>query len=606
MKNLILILIPIFIWSCRQFPDVRTQPEILVDDLHQHIAFLSSDEMEGRLAGSRFDEITAQYLARQFEHYGLEKIDGSYFQEFEFRSGVEPGPGSFIHIKTPNFLKLTDRQFSVMGFSSSDTVQSELVFAGYGITEPEVDYDDYAGLDVTGKTVLVMRFTPEGNTRGTPFSKHAPFRHKAKLAQENGARAIWFVTGPEHADSDDPLVAAVNAGAASELGIPAFHVKHDVADQILADNGHPSLSELQDMILNESQPTPFSFNIGATVQLRAELYHTVKTSRNVAGALPGYGKLKDEWIVVGAHFDHLGWGGPATTSKAPGVYDVHNGADDNASGTAGLLELAEFFAEEISADSSRRSILFMGFGAEELGLLGSSYAANHPLVPLDQTVAMLNLDMIGTLSSNNMILGGTGTSTHWEALLNQQNTDQFNLSFNAEGYGSGDHQSFFLKNIPVLFFFTGAHERYHKPTDDIEFINFEGLLKVTRYVQRCLHQIAVNPERPDFIKAENPSAGHQRGYSVTIGVIPDFTFTGDGFRISDVRSNGPAAKAGMKPQDIIISMNGISVLNIHDYMYALEQSNTSHEVPVEVLRDETQITLMVTPSKKTDASRHPE
>jgi hypothetical protein len=323
---------------------------------------------------------------------------------------------------------------------------------------------------------------------------------------------------------------------------------------------------------------------------------------NVVGFLEGKdpGK-KHEAVVLGAHFDHLGMGGPGSGSLDPDTAAIHNGADDNASGTAGVLELAQ----RLAADSAslQRTVVFTFFSGEELGTLGSAHYVSSPLVPLTSTVAMLNLDMVGRLKDDQLTVGGSGTSPLWADLLRRENPDSsLTLTLNPDGYGPSDHASFYAKDIPVLFFFTGIHDDYHRPSDDWETLNYPGEERVVRYVYRIAREVIAGRERPTFARVQSArpamGGGDSRGFSVTLGIVPDYVGGTEGMKVSGVRAGGPAEKAGLISGDIIVRMAGKQVLNIYDYMGILTELKAGDIVEVEVRRDGKPVTLTATMAKR--------
>jgi hypothetical protein len=288
----------------------------------------------------------------------------------------------------------------------------------------------------------------------------------------------------------------------------------------------------------------------------------------------------------------------------PDVHEIHNGADDNASGTAGLLELAEAFAAH--SDQLKRSVVFIAFSGEELGTLGSIYYVDHPSLPLDSAIAMVNMDMIGRMKDNTLTVNGTGTSSIWDSLITRVNTagdghPRMTLKTVADGYGPSDHASFYKKDMPVLFLFTGTHEDYHKPSDDWDKLDYTGEQKVVAFTHDIVLDLAQRPDRPDFKKtqAAGPMAGGDgRGFTVTLGVIPDYAWTGEGMKIDGVRSKGPAETAGLKGGDVIVSLAGKKVMNIYDYMGILGELKAGQEVPVSVQRGGEVITVTATMTKR--------
>ncbi len=579
--------------ACKN-PGIPVNPEISPDDLKSYVSTLADDKMEGRGAGTEFEDATARYVEACFKKYGLKPLGDSYFQTFDFISGVIIGDESEIHFYSGDEVSSYQDGFTVLPFSFSGRVIGDLVFAGYGISAPDLGYDDYENLDVEGKVVMVMRYSPDGKERDGDFSPYSALRYKAITAREKGATTIIFITGPEEDNNQDKLLSPRSGGGKQDVGIPAIHLKRNIADRWLKNAGKETLEELQKSINGEGHPKPASFALGSQLAIVTDVIPEKRTSRNVIGVIEGAGSLKDQWLILGAHMDHLGWGGEGSNSMVPDVYEIHNGADDNASGTSALLELANHYADA-PLPENRRSLLFIAFGAEEVGLLGSAHYTEEPLIPLENTVAMFNMDMVGRLRDNSLVVGGSGTSSLWEKLLTEVNTDSIKITFDEEGFGASDHQSFYLKDIPVLFFFTGAHEDYHRPSDDVELLNFDGLAKVTELVDRSVEYILTADEKPDFVEVKTKKRSGGRGYSITFGVIPDFIYDGEGMKISGVRDEAPAGKAGMQGGDIIVEINHIRIRDIHDYMFALQSCTAGVEVPVVIERGDETITLNIAP-----------
>jgi aminopeptidase YwaD len=316
-------------------------------------------------------------------------------------------------------------------------------------------------------------------------------------------------------------------------------------------------------------------------------------SANVLGMIEGYDQsLKDEYLVIGAHFDHLGMGGQG--SLTPDTVAVHHGADDNASGSAGLLEAAENLAAE--RKSLRRSILFIGFSGEEMGLLGSNYFVNHPTIPLTGIKTMINMDMIGRIKENKLVVEGVGTSPGFEEMVTKLNADStFDLSLKEGGYGPSDHSSFYGKDIPTLFFFTNLHEDYHKPSDTWDKINYEGETGVVRFVLKIARELDNAAEAPVFTKVTSSAPqGDARPMRVRLGVIPDYAEDVAGLKINGTQPDSPAEKGGLLGGDIIVKFGDKTIANIYDFTYVLQEHKPGDVVSVDVLRGEQTVTLTVT------------
>jgi aminopeptidase YwaD len=566
-------------------------PEITAKEVLYHIKYLASDELQGRRAGTKFADEAAQYVAEEFRQYGLRPVtsDGSFYQDFEFVSGVQLGPKNSLAAsvagKTLTYAVSSD--FTPFAFSEDTSVTGEVVFAGYGITAKDLQYDDYAGTQANGKVVLVLQYGPDGDNPHGKFSKYLALRLKAMNARENGASALLITRGPMD-DEKDELMKLRYDFAFSDAGIPCMQIKRSVADSILKSGG-TTVKEIQEKLRSDQKPRSFSIP-GMVVTLSSDVQKEKRQTKNVLGMIEGSDpKLRDEYLVIGAHYDHLGLGGEG--SLVPDTVAVHHGADDNASGTAGVLELAQAFASHES--KPKRSILFMSFGAEEEGDLGSDYFVKHPLVTLKKIVGMINLDEVGRERDSTLIVYGTGTSPLWDTLLTQVNTPkQFNLKRNPEGFGPSDHASFYAKDIPVLFFFTGVHEDYHKPSDTWDKINAEGEQSILEFVEKIAYDIADREEKPLFTKADSPrQMGGNIGLRVYFGTVPDYAEQVDGVKISAVRKGSPAEKAGVMGGDIIVKFGGKTVKNIYDYTYALQDFKPGDEVELTVKRGDKLIQL---------------
>ncbi len=582
----------------------KSSEAITAFEIRQHIRFLASDSLDGRLTGTAANRLAAEYIANQFERFGLPPVPGKdYFQEFDFVQQVKLGKGNSMVVSNSNGSEefVVDKDFRPFGFSTNASVEGTLVFAGYGISAPEKGYDDYANTDVSGKIVIVLRYSPDGTNPHGELQEFSSFRNKARYAREKGALAVILING-EIDDPDDDLVPLRYDHSMATSGLPMIQVKRRIVEKIMKSAGL-NLRSIQDSINATRKPISFAIPENVRVSINTDLEQIKGKSANVAGFLRGGKAQNDQVLAIGAHFDHLGHGGEGSGSLSPDEDAVHNGADDNASGTAGLLELAQFFAGQ--RNQLNRSILFLAFSGEELGLLGSSHYVQHPLVPLENTIAMINMDMIGRLQeSRKLTVYGTATSSNWEAILTKENHTSehdslFALSFIADGFGPSDHSSFYGKNIPVLFFFTGTHNDYHKPSDDWDLINYDGEETVLRYIQTVAEDILQSTERPAYVNVPSSSSrGNTRGFKVTLGVIPDYGETPNGMKIGGVRADGPAARAGLLGGDVIVKMAGKDVLNIYDYMAILGELSAGDIVEVEVMRNGDRMKLSATMQKR--------
>jgi hypothetical protein len=474
------------------------------------------------------------------------------------------------------------KDFTALGFTDNKEVKGNLVFAGYGITAKDLNYDDYANIDVKDKIVIVFRNHPDMKSPHSKFDQYSSLRYKTTTARDNGAIGIIFVNTKEN--KEDVLVDFKYDNASKITGISALSAKRDCLNFI-------SLIDIQNQIDSTLTPKSFLLDEGVIAQISTEVNEVRGTSLNVGAYLEtGNEKLKDEYLVLGAHFDHLGWGGD--NSLYMGEPSIHNGADDNASGTTGLLELAEKFAS--IKNQINRKIVFIAFSGEELGLLGSSYVVNNFPLPIENDITMINMDMIGRLNDkNDLIVYGTGTSSKWKNILDDKNEYDFNLTFNDEGFGPSDHSSFYGKKVPVLFFFTGTHSDYHKPSDDADKINLAGQEKLLKYVYDVTLTIVNSEARPDYISVERKDTGKMTGTKVYVGTVPDFAGEVDGYKLGGVTDGSPAAKAGLQAGDIITQFGEKKISNIYDFTYALGNYVPGDKVKVLVKRGEEELTIEV-------------
>ncbi|MEO8434240.1 MAG: M20/M25/M40 family metallo-hydrolase [Pyrinomonadaceae bacterium] len=637
------------------------------EHLREHISYLASDKLAGRRTGSSGANLAAEYIARQFARYGLRRSIGidrpgmsrleadsprRYMQQFPYVAVAELGGNNLLFVNPGRADDIA--QFRVgedwmpLGFSTNGSINgSAVVFAGYGISAAELKYDDYAVSETKDRIALVFAGSPDGDNPHGQFTRAGEIRFKAAAARAAGARALMIITNEESL-KDDRLarLAYDNAG---EAGIPIAVISRRLAQKLLSEGTLEEYQAAADSRSLGNQAPGHSSNSSNYQFSRAEtlrkfpinnlkldfstnIVRPESPSFNVVGILPGSDpKLKDEAIVIGAHYDHLGHGGEG--SLAPREGEIHHGADDNASGVAGMLELARIFASQ--RPRPKRTLVFIAFSGEEEGLLGSNYYVNHPLVPLANTVAMINMDMIGRLQEKKLIVGGVGTAQGWRDLVTRENLDnqpialaqlanpdrtsgkvtgvigangqmtsaivhsqRFALTLNEDGYGPSDHSSFYAKQIPVLFFWTGTHGDYHKPSDTAEKINYEGEAQIIRMVAQIVRETAQSDKRPVFAVAKSESAGRSTGFRVYLGTIPNYAESNDGLKLDGVRDDSPAATAGLKAGDRIVKMAGREVKNVYDYTYALGEMKAGQEYQVEVMRGSERLSLKITPAAR--------
>ena len=582
-------------------PLPAADPQRYVDD----IKALAAPAMEGRGAGTKGIARAERLIEKRYKSLGLEPAGtNSYLQPFTVITGAQlKGKNDFVVTSGGEKHQLKAKQdFVPYSFSASGSARGALVFAGYGITAGEFHYDDYGGLDVKDKIVVVLRYEPPsfGEKTGAPGGTHAATNQvmtqhsqlvtKAINARNHGAKALVLVNGKLGDGEEDLLTRFGSVSGPEDAGILFLQVKNDVAESWLKATGK-SLHELQKQIDDSMNPASFALPADQTAALTVSIRTTRATVNNVLAYLPG---KTDEYVIIGAHYDHLGRGN--FDSLAPSqIGQIHPGADDNASGTAGVLELARLLAPQ--KGQLRRGILFMSFAGEELGLLGSAEWVRNPTRPLDKAVAMLNMDMIGRIKDDKVYIGGVGTGSTLKAAVEQAaEKSGFKIEYSASGYSSSDHTSFVTKKIPVLFFFSGLHSDYHKPSDTWEKIDPVAATRLLAVVGMTGELLADAEERPAFIVvAEDKPAGGSggSGYGPYFGSIPDFGQVETGVKFSDVKPGSPAAKAGLKAGDILIQFGDKPIKNLYDFTDALRRSKVGDVVEVKVLRDGQTVTVPV-------------
>ena len=569
------------------YPIINTSPEITEEDVLRQIKYLASDELGGRRSGTPNGVKAAEYVASEFRRIGLTPIDknSDYLQPFVFSAEAKQGKNnSFSAIIDGKQIEFKhEDDFRPLPLSSNDETKGELVFAGYGISLKDSSYDDYAGIDATDKIVIVLRYSHDFGDIASKYKGYVSLSYKMKNARKHGAAGIILIT-PLKENEIDELI-KFNYLRYSDIGFKVITMKRTAVNRLIAPL-NKTITELGNEL--DESGVPMSQNIpGVTVTIESDIVPIPKNSFNVMAFLEGSDpELKDDYIIIGAHYDHLGIGGQG--SLAPDEYGtVHNGADDNASGTAGMLELAEYFSA--NRKKLRHSILFQAYGAEESGLLGSNHYVNNPLMPLENAIAMLNLDMIGRDTDTLVVINGISAFPFWEAILEKANLsvglkiDRTKLSG-----GRSDHFSFRNKGVPSTFFFTGTHSDYHRPSDDWEKINLEGEVRIINLVRNLvwgLDELDEFEETSEQIMDESPYIQpNQMSFRVILGILPDYGYSGDGLKISSVKEDGAASKAGMKDGDIIVHMSDKDVSNIEDYMSILQQLEPGEEVALSVKR----------------------
>lgn len=650
-----------------------------VERLRAHVTYLASDKLDGRRTGTAGAETAARYIADEFKRLGLRpggrsgQQTNSYIQAFPYVAGVELGRGNAMTFfsradggaaaaTTPTSLDLRAREdWMPLGWSANGRLEKlSVTFVGYGISAADINHDDYAGVEVRDRVALALAGTPDGDNPHGQFVRHAELRIKAAAARDRGAKALIVVSGEENFAEERLTRLRYDQGG--DAGLPIIVISRQAARRMFAAAGiepafdqtakaagaHPPSGQADGKAPSGAAAAahaPAHRAVSAplanvALSINVDLVRRERPAHNVVGVLEGSDPtLKNESIIIGAHYDHLGRGGQGSLAGREG--EIHHGADDNASGTAGLIELARLFAGE--RGKLRRTVVLIAFGGEEEGLLGSNFYVNNPAAPLAQTVAMINMDMIGRLKEDRLMIGGAGTATEWKGWIERINSDikvvaasgegkveetsanirsgevptvvgangrvvvatanprgRFALTLSEDGFGPSDHSSFYAKKIPVLFFFTGTHEDYHKPSDTAEKINYAGEARVLSFVREIVSELQASDRRPTYAVARSQGAGRSgaTGFRVYLGTVPNYADSNDGMKLDAVRDDSPAAKAGLRAGDVIIKMAGREIRNVYDYTYALGEMKAGQEYDVEVRRDGKREAMKLTPAAR--------
>jgi S1-C subfamily serine protease len=620
------------------------------------LTYLTSDECEGRSVGSKGIQLAADHIAREFARAGLKPGGdrGTYFQNFQAvgYSRVEKPPTLFLTGPLGQTIKLdADKNFSVQRPSGSGKAEAPVVFAGYGLTLPKHGYDDYAGLDVAGKVVVVLRRSPRfGNAAADRFGASDrtvdgyEFRDDAKAANAaaHKAAAVLFVNAADVLAEAPPPAAGVGRGGRGGRGgfggqrgdtltpspsprgrggetgplvsstevvdIPVAQIKRALVDDLLRAAGDELASVEKDIdatLRPHSEPLK-----GWTCRIETAMQHKLVPVKNVVGVLEGSGPYADETIVIGAHYDHMGYGvsfggfGGGSTFGGVGAFGspsvreaarmVHHGADDNASGTVSVLELARRFASHPQRQGRR--LVFIAFTAEESGLIGSAYYARHPAFPLEKTVAMVNFDMVGRLQDDRLEVTGVGTARGLEAMVDRLAAKhKFRLTKVQTGFGPSDHQSFTLHGVPALEFFTGFHEQYHMPSDRVETINVAGVVRVVDLVQDLVTDLGTQSQRLEYVKVTTPYPRTSALWSRTasFGVVPHATDHKGGVLVETVFENTPAARAGLKKGDRIVAVGGEPAEDLPSYLRTVRKLPPGEKIEVFAVRGDRPVKFTV-------------
>jgi len=548
--NKVFLVLPLLLLQTVLFGQLNLKTET-EQRLYDHVATLASDEMQGRETGTKYELMAAGYIVDQLRAVGIKPAglnNTSFLQPFEVLAGKNYGQENKLSINGQQHQLKTE--YFPLEYSGNASATGKLVYVGHGIHSTNSKLNDYRKIKKPAGKIFVMEAgIPAFDNPHAEEGKFANLRHKLNYAETIGAAGVIII----------------NTSNSTQDPFPDFTRKlKTVKMPVVFLKDGASLLKMNNKV----------------AKITVDMIPDRRTAHNVIG-FDDNGAAST--IIIGAHYDHLGHGhfGSRHTGHD---HPIHNGADDNASGVAILLELAKEFQEP---GHEAFNYLYMAFSGEEMGLLGSSFFVKNPTIDLSTVDYMLNLDMVGRMKNRTLIVNGTGTSPLWENLLAKaQPKDQaLNVTANQSGTGPSDHTSFYLKDIPVLAFFSGVHKDYHTPADDTNTLNYKGMAQILDFVHGIVDHSTDNAADFAFSKTKENKQTKRRRFNVTLGVMPNYGFTGEGMMIDGVTEGKAAENAGMKAEDIVTQMGSIKVNDIYDYMDALEKYKPGDEIEVEVLRD---------------------
>lgn len=526
--------------------------------LYEHVATLASDEMQGRETGTKYELMAAGYIVKQLQNVGIQPAgrNNTFLQPFEVLAGKSYTDNNMLTINKKSYQLKSD--FYPLEYSGNASATGTLLSVGYGIPSTDKILNDYRKIKKPEGKIFVMEYgLPKLDNPHAEEGKFADLRHKVTYAEKMGAAGVIVI----------------NTSNSTHDPVPDFTRKLKTASipVVFMKNG-AQLAKLKNV----------------PVKISVELIPDQRTAHNVVG-FDDNGA--ESTIVIGAHYDHLGHGhfGSRHTGND---HPIHNGADDNASGVAVLLELARDFQQP---GHDAFNYLYIAFSGEEMGLLGSSYFVKNPTIDLGTVDYMLNLDMIGRMKNRTLIVNGTGTSPLWGDLLVRAQPKNWglNVTANQSGTGPSDHTSFYLKDLPVLAFFSGVHKDYHTPADDTHTLNYKGMEQILDFIHSIVDHSTDHAGKFEFSRTKENKETKKRRFNVTLGVMPNYGFSGEGMKIDGVTEGKAAENAGIQADDIVLQMGTIKVNDIYDYMDALEKYSPGDEIEVKVLRGKEMVSTQV-------------
>ncbi len=579
---------------------VKNTGAIKLNEIKEKVRYLSSDELEGRFTGSEGIRLAADFIVSNFENFDLEPLEGfeDFRAPFEYTSDISID-------KNDNYIKVVNTKgketklnsgsnFMPLASTDNGDFDAELIFAGYGIKtadDNELKMNSYADLKVKGKVVMVLDDMPSNldDEQQKSLTRYASRMYKTLTARELGAEGVIFIS--DRKEIKKPKSVRLNI----KSGMYLAEVNIDAAGKLL----DTDFNKIREKVKNYNPHEKSSFDPKIKVKGNFKVEKVKSSDNNVVGVV--YADDSDEYIVLGAHYDHLGYGEGGSLAEDNVLHNIHNGADDNASGTAVVMELAEYYADlkKNNPDAIKKNLVFAFWSGEELGLLGSSEFMDQSEEKGIKYHSYLNYDMVGMLKDNKLSVQGAGSAENWRKLIEKKNIlAGFNLAVSDDPYLPTDATSFYKKEVPVIAFFTGLHDHYHRPSDDFENLNFEGMERIAKFSTKILNEVIDDKTDIAYKKVEMLSDMNVRGFSVYLGTIPDYVADVEGVKLSGVRGGGPADKAGLKAEDIIVKLGKKDIKNIYDYTNILADLEAGKKYNVSVMRNGKKVDLTIIPGSK--------
>jgi len=588
-----------FLTNTRQLK-IHFLPEIKTGELEEKLTYIASDELEGRMTGSKGIKLAADYITAIITDLGLEPLAEAedYFWQFDFVSDYRVDPENNQFVLDGKNLEI-NKDYIPLSSSENEEVESNVVFAGYGLKaegKNNYEYNSYSSLDVNGKIVMVLDGIPEelDKEKEDLFERNIASGYKQMLARQMGAKAILIVT--DRIDNERTKEIIGNSG------IISMNITEDVANSILSAKNETVENAIENLKGGDPKGNEHLFELETKVRLKSKIERIVKQDNNIVGVV--YSNNKNAgYIFIGGHYDHLGFGETNSRSDDEHKHDIHNGADDNGSGAVTVIELAEYFSnlKKENPDTITYNLVFCLWSGEELGLLGSAAFTSELPVPADKVKAYINFDMVGRVNDNKLEIQGLGSATEWKKIFENKNIiTGFDITLFDDPYLPTDVTSFYLKGIPVASFFSGIHLDYHTYKDDVEFINFDEMQRVVKLASLMIKELMKPDQALTYreIKIRRPKST-KGGRKVSLGTIPVFAGGDDtGMGVQGVRGGGPAEKAGVQGGDVVIGLNGKEVKNIYDFMNIMNELKPDVETEIVVLRSGKELKLKIVPEAK--------